>query len=156
MGDLLNFYIKFANQHAAIFSERICNAVIRHLQRESAGLIPEDSGLKNLWDEICVITQEGSFLFDEIESTIEGIVELKIAVAKPQRELLIALWLQTSNGKDWLDKQESHFSGDEELFYNSQDVIEHLREIVINKAINWSNKRLERYSDSQYEMDDAW
>lgn len=140
---------------ANAFVTKVTNAVVREFQKQSTYLFSDDAGLKNCWDEICVITQEGDNAYTEIiESTIDELIALKINALKADSAVLCAVWMQTHNGADWLESQTNTDSL--EPTYNIEDVIAHISEEVLNKAMNWSNKRIEYYADNQYELDDGY
>ncbi len=65
----------------------------------------DDSGLRNVWDEVCVQVQgQESVMWDVYLDTISGIIAgylsgLDDAVKQ-------AIWLQTNNGMDWEPSEE--------------------------------------------------
>lgn len=137
------------------FVTKVIKSVVFNIQKQQTQLLSDDAGLSNCWDEICVITQEGDNAYsDIIESTIDNLILHKIEVLKPSNAVLCALWLQTFNGQDWLSDHahDQNF----ELTYNMDDVVEYIRDEVLSKAMNWTNKRIERYSDRQYEFDGGY
>lgn len=137
------------------FVTKVTKSVFLNLQKQSTQLLSDDAGLKNCWDEICVITQEGDNSYtDIVESTINDLVALKIKALKPDSAVLCAVWMQTYNGQDWLADNEDNQNA--ELTYNLNDIVEYIRDEVLSKAMNWSNKRIERYADMQYELDEGY
>lgn len=89
-----------------------------------------------------------------MESTIDDLVAQKIKALKPDGAVLCAIWMQTYDGLDWLADNEDNQNA--ELTYNFADVVEYIRDEVLSKAMNWTNKRMERYSDRQYEFDGGY
>ncbi len=136
------------------FVTKVTNAVVREFQKQSTYLLSDDAGLKSCWDEICVITQEGGSFVDEVNDAVAGVVTEKINKQKPDSFSLCAVWLQTDSGADWQEAQVG--TENIEPTYNMDDVVAYITEEILGKAMNWSNKRIERYSDSQYELDDEY
>jgi hypothetical protein len=116
--------------------------------------LSDDSGLKNCWDEICVMVQEGDYLEDQVNDTVNQTISEKIEKLNPDNFVLCAVWLQTISGMDWLAEHESE--SDILPTYNLNDVIDYIREDVLSKAMNWTNKRIERFADKQYEFDGGY
>ena len=146
---------EFAKAIANDFVKKVVKSALLNLQKQSPYLLSEDAGLKNCWDEVCIITQEGDSTYsDLVESTVDGLVAQKIKALKPDRAVLCAIWMQTYDGLDWLADNEDNQNA--ELTYNFADVVEYIRDEVLNKALNWTNKRIERYSDMQFEFDEGY
>lgn len=145
---------KIAKKIATEFISKVTKSVLLKLQKQGTQLLSDDARLKSFWDEICVISQEGDNAYTEIiESTIDGLIALKIKALKPDGAVLCAVWMQTYNGQDWLADNEK--SQNLELTYDLDDIVRYIRDEVLSKAMNWSNKRIERYSDMQYELDEG-
>lgn len=137
------------------FTLKVVSSVLLNLQKQPTYILSDDAGLKNCWDEICVITQEGDSSYTEIiESTIDDLVAQKIKALRPDTAVLCAVWMQTYDGQDWLADNEDNQNA--ELTHNLADIVEYIRDEVLNKAMNWSNKRIERYSDMPFEFDDGY
>lgn len=104
----------------------------------------EDSGLENVWDEICVQLQhQESVLWDVYDTTVRSMVELEVDRLKPfEKE---AIWLQTKQGSDWsIDQEEEPDS----IPVINSDIIDHvLCHFLYRDADNWSNKRIRVYLD---------
>lgn len=139
---------------SAAFVTKVTNAVIREFQKQSTYFLSDDAGLKSCWDEICVIVQEGDFLENEIIDSVDGLIKEKIEKLKPDGFILCAVWMQTMRGMDWLAEHESQ--SDIQPIYDLNDVIEYIRQEVLSKAMNWTNKRIERFADKQYEFDGGY
>src|ERR1700722_2194133 len=84
-------------------AKRVCRQVTRRtiaaLQKLNVDLLSgDDSGLVNIWDEICVqIQYEGSWAWDAYEETIRRIVTAQVEkLSAHERE---AVWLQTPPAK---------------------------------------------------------
>ena len=104
----------------------------------------EDSGLKSVWDEICVQVQgEESVVWDAYEQTVRALLTAEVAeLPAHERE---ALWLQTEPALDWNWEE-----ADARAAYpvNPEDVVEHLwREYLLPEAGRWSNARIRAFQD---------
>src|SRR5438445_2183848 len=86
---------------------RISRGVVGTLQKMTEGMQSgNDSGLKNIWDEVCVQVQgqESSMLEAYLDT-----IRIVIVRTLPQVDLEAkqAIWLQTSNGLDWETNEKS-------------------------------------------------
>jgi hypothetical protein len=92
--------------------DKTVRRTIRTLQKQTDGLQSgDDSGLVNLWGEVCVQMQfEKSFYWQTYEHVIESILPVHLDRLSPLE--LEAIWLQTDAGIDWLsDDPEPHERG---------------------------------------------
>ncbi len=134
---------------------RVTRKVIRELQRmgpETCGgslLSGEDSGLKTVWDEICVQVQgEESFSWGAYETTVASLVDgLAEELSDLERE---AVWLQTPQGEDWYVDDE-----DQRNPYpvSNTDIEEYLRKLVLDAAADWTNPQIRTFLDRCYAQD---
>ena len=117
-------------------TRRITATVVRHLQRMTDDRTSgEDSGLANVWDEICVQVQlERSFLWFAYARTVHTLVEHQIEQLAPFERS--ALWLQTDAGIGWSC---SHEGEDGTPPPNVDDVVQETMNEVWSAAANWSN-----------------
>lgn len=120
--------------------QRISISVIRRLQKLNGRslLYSEDSGLINTWDEICVEVQSEETYYRRLYlPTIEDFVDTEID--KLASSLQQAIWLQTENGSAWEPE-------DGDPVNVPQDIADYvIQEYVLNKAEEWSNRRIDRY-----------
>lgn len=134
--------------------EKLVPQAIRQLQqlRDDHLLSGEDSGLRDVWDEICVQVQyELSPQWSSYQLLIERVI-LRILEAVPPTSLH-ALWLETDAGEEWLDDLEEVATSTEPnspspvvgLTYDKDDVVVFLRDRVVDAAADWSNSRIDRY-----------
>jgi len=148
------------------FSNKMCKSIskktIRKLQalKEDNLLSGDDSGLKNVWDEICVQVQLDESVFWEL---YEGLVYSIIydEVESMEKEFKQAIWLETENGKEWAIEEEDFESNRNNQAlskyevpiydYNDipayeDDIAEYiLNEYVYYQAQEYSNNRIEKY-----------
>jgi hypothetical protein len=137
------------------FAKAICKRVTRkaisQLQRMTSGsLSGEDSGLENIWDEICAQVQfQESIYWELYDATVRDVV--RISVKELQSHEREAIWLQTAEGDDWLFADEETR---EQYPVCEDDIVEHLvHEQIYSSAANWTNKRIREYLDHDYEID---
>lgn len=133
--------------------EKVVPRAIRRLQQfRGDELLSGDSGLRDVWDEICVQVQyQFSPHWPAHQFLIERVV-LDLLEGLP-RTSLHALWLETDAGQDWADEVEelgasatptSEQPGPQ-LTFDQDDVVVYLRDRVIDAAADWSNGRIDRY-----------
>jgi hypothetical protein len=86
--------------------DRLARRVVATLQRLKNGLLSgDDSGLANIWDEICAqIQYEESWAWDAYDETVKQVAAEQLKkLSAHERE---AIWLQTPQGEDWECKNE--------------------------------------------------
>lgn len=106
----------------------------------------EDSGLTNVWDEICVQLQsEYSLYWSAYEQTIHAFVSAY--VDELQLHELEAVWLITEQGEEWDCELEEERDPDPVL---KDDVVEDVVSAVYGVATNWTNDRIRRFLDQRY------
>lgn len=128
---------------------RVARKVVRTLQGMTQGMQSgDDSGLRNLWDEICVQVQgEESAMWGGYSHTICALIAKNISGLTT--ELKQAIWLQTDEGADWLFDE-----GPGDVPYSEDDIAAYmLQDFVLHIAADWSNKRIEKYLESDCEFD---
>jgi len=135
------------NKLADEVCKRITNNTIKQLQKLKAELSGEDSGLKNVWDEICVQVQiEYSVSWDEYENMIESIISKYISKLKEFEK--IALWYQSNEGWSWLyDNAEVEDISPPVI---DQDIVNYILENINSEAADWKNSRIEKYIENSY------
>ena len=121
--------------------KRIARRVLRDLQGMTQGMQSgNDSGLANLWNEVCVQVQgQESGMWDYYVEMMREMIEKQVQMLSV--ELRKAIWLQTDNGFHW------DFDEDEpaEIEYSEDDIVDHiLREFVLKLAADWKNRRIEK------------
>ena len=131
-----------ARELGELLSQRLINGCIRDLQKmESSGLSGEDSDLQNVWDEICVQQQiEESIFWSAYLETINCVIKSRLDDLKLYE--LDAVWLLTSEGEYWEEENER-----ETYPVSKTEVTAHLQYELLNKANDWSNARITKYSE---------
>lgn len=144
---------------------KISKRVVRELQKMTEDLLAgDDSGLKNIWDEVCVqIRHQYSIYWDFYVTQIESIIsdELEKLDSITKR----AIWLQTDQGKEWAEEEEEYqnYLKDQDFREycsrrlinpdtNDYDIVDFIMSsFVLSAAANWTNKRIGIYLDRDYE-----
>ena len=155
--------------------QQVAAQTIKFLRGEKKGLQSgDDSGLINLWDEICVQVQgESSVMWEMYEDLAMGIIEAE--ACKLANHVLEAIWLQTDPGMEWDGKQESIEEdniikrSDRDFYfidivplkpppapdkipasidYNLEDIADYIwQNYVESAAADFTNKRIQEYLD---------
>jgi len=122
--------------------QRITRATIRILQSMDARLSPDDSGLKNPWDEVCVQMQHAeSIYWDTYVETINGFVGGEVEILKKFEQE--AVWLQTPQGSDW-DCEDEDTRDAYPVFV--EDIVSYIvSDYVLQAATDWSNPNIRAF-----------
>ncbi len=147
----LEIYRTPLRQSSIEVCRKIQQSVIRKCQRIDAEVLG-DTGLKSLWEEICIIADEGDGPeYESCLGTLDGFVDEAIDQAKLADWQRTSLWLMTSEGIDWLYSDKL---ADRSCSWCQSDVVRYIRdEHILSAAIDWSNFRIRRYINNRYEMD---
>lgn len=134
-------------------TRRITRRVIRTLQglRDDHLQAGFDSGLRDVWDEICVQAQEEeSPMWQTYLNLVEVTATRHLDGVPPTQ--LHAMWVESKEGQWWLTMEYDDLPESEkgELIYLLDDVAEYLRDQVINVACDWSNARISRYLERRW------
>jgi predicted oxidoreductase len=130
-------------------TKRATRTVIGFLHRMIDKMSGEDSGLKTIWDEVCVQVQdEESVFWDIYDEIVREFVRGTVAeMSKHERE---AIWLQTEAGIDWSFEEQQH----REAYPIVEDnIIDYLVRRVYSAAADWSNARIDEYMSRSRERD---
>lgn len=146
----LEIYRTLLRQSSIEVCRKIQQSVIRKCQRIDAEVLG-DTGLKSLWEEICIMADEGEGSeYEACLDTLDEFVHEAIDQAKLADWQKTSLWLTTSEGIDWLysDKLD-----DRSCSWCQSDVVRHIRDdYLLPAAMDWTNPRIRRYNESRYEM----
>ena len=129
-----------AEQVAQLMTRRIISALCR-LKETTSGDV---SGLKTVWDEVCVQVQyEEAILWDAYDLTVRSFIEAYVEDLKRHEQA--AFWLQTDQSAD-SDCEETEDRDDDPVF--NGDVVDYVvKDYVYSKAGRWSNKRIRVFID---------
>lgn len=117
----------------------------------------EDSGLKNVWEEICVQVQdEQSFFWDTYVETMEGL--LAGCVELLDRDARLALWAVTEEGWDYIYDHHADDEGVEDVPLVEDEIVAKLKDELLSVAASYSNQRitkfLQRHEDGYDELEE--
>ena len=134
-------------------ADQECKRIVHKIRRALQGMTEgrqsgDDSGLANLWDEVCVQMQgQESGMWEFYVDTNRDLIERQVNALS--LELTEAIWLQTENGFGWdFDENEPL-----DLEYSQDDIVDHILNQVLTLAENWNNRRIESYNNAQREFD---
>jgi len=147
----IEIYRTILRQSSIEVCRKIRQSVIRKCQRIEAEVLG-DTGLKSLWEEICIIADEGDGLeYESCIDTLDEFVRDAIDQSKLAEWQKSSLWLMTSEGLDWLY---SDRLSEGVCCWCEADVVRMIRDdYIVPAAMNWTNYRIRRFSESKYEMD---
>lgn len=126
----------------------LVSRVVRDLQsmQDEAGLLSDaDTGLRDIWDEVCVQEQtERSFSWAAYELTISGLIDGLLEDYSNNQ--LRELWRLTEAGESWAAENPHAKTG----LLNRDDIRQYLFDQVLQRAANYSNSRIRAFNDRRY------
>ena len=133
-------------------TSRAARSVVRQLRAMTEPLMSgEDSGLANVWEEVCVQVQvEHSFHWGAYVATMGQFANE--AIERMHHHERCALWLETQQGADWAtDVEERSVAGeqgvDQSPTYRHEDLVELITQATCDLAANWSNPRIRSHNE---------
>jgi len=125
--------------------QRVTRKVVRDLQAMEEGLQSgDDSGLANIWDEVCVQVQgEQSAFWDMYLETIQSVAETHVDALKEHE--LEAAWLNTPEGRCWLREDDNERGA---LHPCKSDIARLVVDRVLDKADSRESARIRRYLEN--------
>jgi len=126
----------------------IAEAVIKYLMelKEDVLLSGDDSGLKTLWEEICVQVQgEESFFWNSYEETIHNLTE-KAFDEQPAAVKNLIMYIEGLE----IDRNEN----DQEPVYSLEAAIQAIKNEVLTIAGDFENSNITRYLELDFEDDE--
>jgi len=141
----LNLIERTVAELAGHVADRVTRRLVRQLQGLEAGLL-SDSGMKNLWDEICVQTRTDSAWSDSYVDFM--MPKLEAIIASLHRHEQMALWLQTYAGQCFMDDCEDGRDCYATAPVSTEEIARHLMsEEVMYLAWNYENSRIRAATD---------
>src|SRR5204863_4123716 len=123
--------------------KKLAQQIIQHLEEMTDCLLSgDDSGLKTVWDEVCIQVQgQDSPMWDAYVETIEDIVLGFVDDLNP--EMKEAIWLQTREGEDWEPRHD-----EARIPSLDEDIARYvLDDYVLKAAGDWTNPRIEKFRE---------
>lgn len=128
--------------HAKMLSGKAIS-VLKKLKGDNL-LSPDDYGLKNVWEEICIQKQaEESVFWNTYEETIEMVI-LDI-LSGTDKEIL--KFLSIMDDEEYEQSENGDFNYDD-YKHSIDSVLRVLKDHVIQESANYSNKRIQNYLDN--------
>jgi hypothetical protein len=131
-------------------AQRIARKTIYDLQRMIRMTFGGESGLKTVWDEICVhLKDEAPIPWNAYDQTVRVCLEAYVdELPTHERD---ALWLQTDEARDWAC-DDAEAQGDAPAF--NGDVVDCLaHHHVYDAARSWTNPRIRAFIDQSIVRD---
>ena len=125
--------------------KEIADDAIKSLTEMSDGLMSgDDSRLNSIWEELCVQVQgEESIFFEEYIDIVQDFIGH--ALSNKQRIELMALWLATDEGFDWVYDHFSEADSDESLPLDLSVIVEKITSIVLSQASDFESETVYNY-----------
>lgn len=130
---------------ASQLSDKLIKDVIQSLEAmDSQEMLSGDSGLKNVWEEICVQVQDEQSFFWEtyvetIESLLAGYLEMLDTNAR------IALWTLTEGGRDYIDDHSTDDEAGLNIPVDADEIVAMLRDGLLSAAANHESRSISRF-----------
>jgi len=147
---------------ATQLSDKIIMEAIDALQKmDSDEMLSGDSGLKNVWEEVCVQVQdEQSCFWDTYVETIESLLDGYVAMLDPDARL--ALWALTDEGCDYIYDHRAEDVGVGDVPVMSEEIVVKLKDSLLSAAADFEHPRIAKfiarhedgYDELEYEDDD--
>lgn len=148
---VFEIYEKVLSEQSDAIMEKLVKNLIRMFQKikRNSGMMqsPEDSGLENLWDEICVQTQdEYSFYWETYVDYIKNVIDDEIEKMTLCQVLLI--WFQTEEFFELSCDTEDEENNNDLTFYNPEAVRDYIFDKLLSESTDYHNARIEKYIDT--------
>jgi len=126
-------------------TDKLIQDVIEALQKmDSAVMLSGDSGLKNVWEEVCVQVQgEQSFFWDSYVETMESLLAGYAEGLNSNARM--ALWAVTDQGWDYIADHHADDQGAAQVPVDMDAIVDMLKDKLLAVAADFSNQRVERF-----------
>lgn len=143
---------------ASQLSDKLIKDAIQSLEEmDSQEMLSGDSGLKNVWEEICVQVQdEQSFFWETYVETFEGLLAGYVEMLDANARL--ALWTLTETGRDYIDDHQDDDEAGLDIPVDADEIVAMLSDGLLSAAANHDSpsisRFLQRHEDGYDELDD--
>ncbi len=122
----------------------ISDAISAFQEMQDSSLLSGDSGLTNVWEEICVQVQyEASAFWSAYAETIEHHFSARVScLAHDER---MALWAITNEGWDYIYDHREAPDGADHVPVADLEIVLHLKSALLTAAADYSNARIEKF-----------
>ena len=132
--------------HVVLIADTVIQELIELTDKDFL-LSEDDSGLINVWEEICIQKQvEESFHWDAYYNTIGNFIGEEFKKQQEPIKRLIRYVGSLSN---------NNYNTDEEYEGSDEDSIEEIRKAIIEKAINYQSENIDLYLNNNYGEEDG-
>lgn len=122
--------------HVNMIADKIIQELIELTDKDFL-LSGNDSGLKNVWEEICVQKQgEESHYWDAYEDTINNFIDAEFQIQQEPVKKLIRYFGSLSN---------NNFNNGDEYDGSDEDAIEEIKSVIIERATNFRNANIDKF-----------
>ena len=130
---------------ASQLSDKLIKDAIQSLEEmASQEMLSGDSGLKNVWEEICVQVQgEQSFFWDTYVETMEGGLAGHVEMLGADARL--ALWTLTDSGLDYIDDHETDDEAGLDIPVDADEIVAMLMDGLLSAAANHESPSISRF-----------
>lgn len=127
--------------------ESLIEAAISRMERmtDAEMLSGDDSGLMNVWEEVCAQAQgETSVFWDTYVELIDNFFKARVGAL--EREEQLALWVMTDAGWDYVYDHHADESGAEaDIPLDLMEIVDMLRSELMTKAEDYESSTLDDY-----------
>lgn len=139
---------------ASQLTSKIIGDAINALQKmDSEEMLSGDSGLKNVWEEICVQVQgEHTFFWEAYIETMESLLS---ANAEPlDQGSRLALWSVTDEGWNFFYDHHADDEGSVDVLVNNDEIVSMLMDKLLSEASDYESPSITRFLDRFDEFED--
>lgn len=139
---------------ASQLSDRLIKDAIQSLEAmESQEMISGYSGLKSVWEEICVQVQdEQSFFWETYVETMEGLLAGHVEMLDADARL--ALWTLTDSGRDYIDDHQADDEAGLDIPVDADEIVAMLMDGLLSAAANHESRSIRRFLQRHEEVFD--
>jgi len=144
----MNTELRILGEFEKELCQSITRKIIHFLQGMKDTMSADDSGLVNLWDEICVqIQHEESYFWDLYDDEVRGIILKYVSNLAEHEKALIWLFIEDSNYEVTEDDNIADYE------YVEEDIVEYIKNsYVYSEASNLTNRRIIQYLKDNFAL----
>lgn len=150
-------------QHiVSAWATKLANKIVKDAinaltEMDSTEMLSGDSGLKNVWEEVCVQVQdEQSFFWDTYVETMKSLLTGYVDLLDQNARL--ALWSSTDEGWSYLYDHRDDEDGVDDVPVSAEEIVLKLNDQLLSAAADFENSRIAkfiaRHEDGYDELDD--
>ena len=146
-------YKNVIGKQVDIIVKKLVKRFVKHTKELKDGhtLLSDDSGLKNVWEEICVDMQGEWTIYHQtyishIEKFVENVLYPKLTGLEKTM-----IWTQTEEFDEWIDELEEKHQNEvnysidfSDMFYYDA-LLKYISDAIMQEAMNYTNSRIDKY-----------